>query len=72
MAKDAGWDATLGPLDPELGRKTAGVGFISQQGMMPLPIKAETKDYDDAVKTGRLLIQQWELQTSMLQVATTY
>ena len=39
---------------------------------MPLPIKAETKDYDDAVKTGRLLIQQWELQCSMIQVANAY
>ena len=62
----------LGPLDPELGRKTAGVGFSSQKGLLHMPIKAETKDYEDGVQTGRLLTHQWELQNVVRQVGNVY
>ena len=72
LAKGEGWDTTLGPVDPEFGRKAAGVGFCTQKGMMQLPIKPMTDDYDDAVRTGRLLIQQWELEECTLQIGNGY
>ena len=72
LAKNEGWETTLGPVDPEFGRKSAGVGFCSKKGMIQLPIKAVTDDYDDAVKTGRLMIQQWELEESTLQIGNGY
>ena len=71
-AIDADREVVLGPLDPELGRKTAGVGFSSTKGLLHMPIKAATQDYDDAVKTGRLLVHQWELQDAVLQVGNVY
>ena len=37
-----------------------------------MPLKAETKDYEDAVKTGRLLTHQWELQDAVLHVGNVY
>ena len=71
-ATEAKREVVLGPLDPELGRKTAGVGFSSRKGLLHMPIKAVTRDYDDAVKTGRLLAHQWELQDAVLQVGSVY
>ena len=71
-ATDAGREMVLGPLDPELGRTTAGVGFSSQKGLLHMPIKTETKDYEDGVQTGRLLAHQWELQNVVLQVGNVY
>ena len=52
----------MGPVDPELGRETGGVGFKSEQAMPILAIIPRTKDYEDAVETGRLIINEWELQ----------
>ena len=72
QAFEANREMVLGPIDPELGRKTAGVGFSSQKGLLHMPIKAETKDYQDAIKTGRLLAHQWELLTAVLQVGNIY
>ena len=43
-ATEEGWETTLVPIDPELGRKTAGVGFSSRKGLLQMPSKAETKD----------------------------
>ena len=71
-ATEANREVWLGPLDPELGRKTAGVGFSSRKGLMHMPIRAVTRDYDDAVKTGRLLAHQWELQDAVPQVGNVY
>ena len=55
-AKERGWDLILGPVDPELARKTGGVGFQSAKNISVLPIRSKTEDYEDAEKTGRLKI----------------
>ena len=71
-AKTHGWEAVLGPLDPEHTRKSAGVAFTSREGMTPLSINPKTRDYNDAEKIGRLMIKQWELQEDVLQICNVY
>ena len=45
-----------GPLDPEAGRRNAGVRAVTLQGLIPYPIPSPTADYSDAVVTGRSAI----------------
>ena len=72
-AKANGWNMSLGPVDPELNRKTGGVGFQSTEEISLLPIRCKTEDYKDAEATGRLKIMEIELEDGgRLQISNIY
>ena len=59
-------------MDPEHTRKSAGVGYLVRDGINIIPIIAKTKDYADAVDTGRAMIMQLETDTGYSYYATIY
>ena len=63
---------TLGPTDPELRRKTGGVGFQCTDDVSMVPIRHKTSDYVDGEATGRLKIAELELSDGKLQIASLY
>jgi hypothetical protein len=71
-AKERGWAMALGPVDPELARNTAGVGIQTKAPLMPLPHKACTKAFEDAVATGRAAIHVLDTDGIMLMIAIVY
>jgi len=55
-ARARGKDYIGGPPDPELGKKAAGVGIMAAKGLNIYSVPNPSKDYTDAVKTGRVII----------------
>lgn len=50
-----GWHASAGPKDPECTRKSGGVVLQRRQPLRPMPMRIETENFRDAVKSGRLM-----------------
>ena len=71
-AKLQGWESYLGPTDPEHTKKSAGVGFLWKGGVDLMPITPCTKDYADAVATGRLLIMHYETTDGLSFLTNVY
>ena len=69
-----GWKKTFlgGPTDPEKAKAAAGVGFTAVKGLNIYGVPKPTKDYLDAVRTGRLLIVCMDVEGTTLACATVY
>ena len=62
----------VGPLDPEHGEASAGVGLLCSDDFKPYPIPKPTEAYRDAVETGRCIILNFDLEKSTLPIAIFY
>jgi exonuclease III len=71
-AKQKGKTYIGGPPDPELGKAAAGVGIMAYKGLNVYPVPNPTQDYNDAVKTGRVLIVCTDIDGDRLTCATIY
>ena len=61
-----------GPLDPEHGRTSPGVGILCINGLVPYQVPKPTQDYFDAYETGRCAICCFDLGAHTLTVAVVY
>ena len=61
-----------GPLEPETGKQSAGVGIVALEGLAPYPVTNPTQDYHDAVASGRCAIYNIDCQGATLTIAVIY
>ena len=71
-AKKVGKTFEGGPTDPEHGRPSAGVGALAYEGLKVYQVTNPTKDYLDAVATGRCIIICMDLGGTTLSIACIY
>ena len=71
-AKKAGKTLIVGPMDPEHGKASVGVGLICSDDLKPHPIPKPTDFYLDAVETGRCMILNFDLEKDTLPIAMIY
>ena len=71
-AKKAGKTLIVGPMDPEHGKASAGVGLICSDELKPYPIPKPTDAYHDAVETGRCMILNFDPEKDTLPIAILY
>ncbi len=71
-ARERGWIMELGVVDPEFGRNTGGVGIQTRLPLRPLPHKACTAAFTDAMATGRVNIYDLDVDGVVLTIAIIY
>ena len=71
-AKQAGKTLIAGPLDPEHGKASAGVGILCSDELKPYPIPKPTDAYRDAFETGRCMILNFDLEKDTHPIGIVY
>lgn len=69
---NAGLNMLAGPMDPEHGRKSGGVGVHCRSPLRSIPLQPITGDFKDAMKTGRCMAYMPDIASASVTVVCIY